>query len=827
MGISVSKGICVRDHGILAVAIFLFVFSVVGPVSLRAQSNSLGSAAITGTVLDPGGSPVQQAAVAVKNEVSGAVRSTTTGTDGHFAVTNLPAGTYAVDVAAQGFATDSRTGLRVAPGVTVPLSISMAVANVSQSITVEAAVTLAVEAAPSQSSLEATSAESVISSTYIRNFISPTGDYSDVLQMSPGTFSVSPNGPGLGDTKTFFRGFKDGFYNMTFDGLPFNDTNDPTHHSWAWFPQPFIGSTVFDRSPGDATSIGPSNSGGSINLQSRELTVDQDIQGTISYGSFNTRMLSLDYESGAFGGKEKKSSLWLNVHNLTSDGYQTYNHQDRWAGSAKYQYKISDRTVLTAFTGIVHLASNTPNVKGPTRAQVAQFGDNYLLNNTPTDPLYYKFNFYSIPSDFDYLAINHDFGKGWRFENKTYSNRYYNHQDYNNGTSITTTSATDKLNSYRKYGDNLFVTGDSKWGTFTAGMWYEWANTDRFQTPTDPRTFIDLLSPNFHEKFITQSAQPYIQYAYHVTKRLTVTAGFKESDYNVHLLQYSDNGKTIGCIGGTVSAGLCKGAVDFVSHTANYHSFQPTANARYRLKNNWSTYVQWATGNVIPPSSVFDVKNAAVAVTPKPTTTKAFQFGSVLKTNRFTLDADAYFIHAGNAYASAPDATGEPVYYATADTLTKGFEVEGNAVLGKGFFLYGNGTIGSAKYADTHLWVASAPHDTETVGLTYLHSNWDIGFFNKRIGRQYNDNGSFNQAVAIDPFNITNVFVNYTIKQASYLRGTKFRLAVNNLFDKHNIVGVSSATAGPNPVASPGDFLTLMAGRSVSLTATFGYAPKK
>ena len=100
---------------------------------------------------------------------------------------------------------------------------------------------------------------------------------------------------------------------------------------------------------------------------------------------FNTRMLSLDYDAGLFGGEKEKFSLLLNVHNLSSDGYQTYNFQDRWAGSAKYQYKLSDKTVLTAFTGVVDLASNTPNVKGPTRAQVAQFGDNYLLNNNPND----------------------------------------------------------------------------------------------------------------------------------------------------------------------------------------------------------------------------------------------------------------------------------------------------------------------------------------------------------------------------------------------------------------------------------------------------------
>ena len=117
---------------------------------------------------------------------------------------------------------------------------------------------------PSQSSLTARSAQSLISPEYIRNYTSPVSDYSQVLQMAPGTFSTSTNGPGLGDTKTFFRGFKDGYYSMTYDGIPFNDTNDPTHHSWAFFPAQTIGSTVFDRSPGSAATIGPSTYGGSV-----------------------------------------------------------------------------------------------------------------------------------------------------------------------------------------------------------------------------------------------------------------------------------------------------------------------------------------------------------------------------------------------------------------------------------------------------------------------------------------------------------------------------------------------------------------------------------
>ena len=60
---------------------------------------------------------------------------------------------------------------------------------------------------------------------------------------------------------------------------------------------------------------------------------------------------------------------------------------------------------MTAFTSVMHLNSNTPNQKGSTRAQIQQFGDNFLMTDDPTSPLYYKFNFYSIPTNFEYVGV--------------------------------------------------------------------------------------------------------------------------------------------------------------------------------------------------------------------------------------------------------------------------------------------------------------------------------------------------------------------------------------------------------------------------------------
>jgi iron complex outermembrane receptor protein len=105
-----------------------------------------------------------------------------------------------------------------------------------------------------------------------------------------------------------------------------------------------------------------------------------------------------------------------------------------------------------------------------------------------------------------------------------------------------------------------------------------------------------------------------------------------------------------------------------------------------------------------------------------------------------------------------------------------------------------------------------------------------MGFLNKRIGKMYNDNGSVNQAVPIAPWSVSNVFLNYTVKSASFLRGSKLGLAVNNLFDNHSITGISPGikpTAAVPFTPSGGDLLTLLPGRSVMATLTVGFAPKR
>lgn len=823
----------------------------VSAVSATAQTQP----ALTGVVKDSKGSVIAHAVIAAHSTSANnsATRRTTSDAAGRFTL-NLPAGTYEIAADAPGFATLQKDNITVDAN-TRDIELTLKVNSTSDQVTVEAEASnsIAAQQAPLDARLDQSSARTEINERYINNYLAPVSDYSEAIQMAPGTFSVNPNGLGLGDSKSYFRGFSDGNYDITFDGIPFEDTNSPTHHSWAFFPSQMLGSVDFDRSPGTASTIGPTPFGGSINLISKPLSDRFNIRGGISYASFNTLLVDGSVNSGKFG-PGGKMRLTADVHHLTSDGFQTYSHQRRDAGSLKYEYKISDTRVLTGFAGVIRLTANTPNFKGPLRSQVASYGYNYLLNNDPTSAAYYKYNRYFVPTDFEYVGYKTDLGKSWYLDTKGYTYSYNNHQNYTNTQTGTITPAgcaekngvypcgTDKLNSYRKYGETTTVSQVSRHGIFRAGMWYEWATTDRYQTPQNPLTGAVSALPNFHEKFYTNSYQPFAEYEYHPTTRLTLTGGMKFAHYNQDLTQFADNGKTIGS----------KDPVTNQPFTARYssggyNSYLPSGDVNYRIRENWSVYGQVGTGSVIPPSSVFD-QPGKISLLPKPSFALTLQTGTVLKLRRATFDADYYHVHFGNGYTATanPNPDIGTQFYSSGDSVTQGFEGETNVALLPGLNVYVNGTYGVAKYVSQTIngssninyekWLAMTPSNTETFGMTYTHRNLDLGIFDKRVGPMWNDNTATDtktnasyvasQVIPINPFSITNMFLNYTIREGSRLAGTKIRFGINNLFDTRNIISIAAGNKGTTFTPSGSDLLGLTPGRSMSITVYFGYAHK-
>jgi iron complex outermembrane receptor protein len=689
----------------------------------------------------------------------------------------------------------------------------------TQVVLVRGTALSAQDSALSQSSLDAGWAQSRVSDDFVRDYIAPTSDFSQVVQMTPSLFSYSPNGAGLGDSKTVFRGFSDGNYNISFDGIPFQDTNGVSHHSWVFFPSPFLGGAVVDRSPGSASTIGQATFNGGIDLLSRTLEPARRSSASASFGTWHTQVYNFEHETGQFGERQNQNLLFT-VQDLRSDGFQTFNQQKRGDASLKYRYALNDNTVVTVFASYLNLKTNTPNIKGPTRTQAAQFGDDYLLSADPTQANWYGYNFYHINTDFEYIGLASNLGGGWKLDDKVYTYSYWNKQNYNGTkvpTGIANTTAnqtgTDKLNSYRTSGNLLRLSDDTAYGQLRTGLWSDYAKSYRYQIAANPLTWQDNPVPNFSEHYQTTTLQPFVEIEIPVGDKLRVTPGVKYAWYHQHFNHLADNGGAVGALGGKPS----------VTNAASYNDVLPSLDLHYALAPNWSLYGQYGTGDLIPPTSVFDVKNAAVSQTPKAQSSQSYQIGSVYKAERWTLDAGAYYTKLDGAYSSSPDpVTTEPVYYLNNSQVNKGIEIESTVVIGGGWSLYLNGSYGSAKY-DTGKWVAQAPKDTETAGLTYRRSGWDVGLFAKRVGKNYEDNGATHEAFVIDPVTVANLFANYTVQTPNFFaRQVKVQLGVNNLFDKHAITDVLKAGTSTSSSAAPSqlDQLQLLSARSVTATVS-------
>ena len=788
--------------------------------------------------------------------------------------------------------------------------------------------------APMDALLAETSAHTEITQTMINNFMSPVADYGEAVQMAPSTFTLSSDGVGLGQSKTFFRGFPDGDYDIDFDGIPFYDTNSPTHHSWAFFPAQWLGGIDFDRSPGTASTIGPTPFGGSIHLLSKSYDPIQNVHGQFSYGAFNTYLVDGGYDSGYFG-PGKKLNLMVDVHHLQSDGYQTFNYQTYDAGDIQVQYKLSDHTTLTGYSGVIWVDANTPNISA-TRCQMygaqigftctgalapyAGSGLNFLMvnNSDPENYFDYQYNTYHVPTDFEYVGVHSEWGKGWTFDFKPYTYNYDNSEKYSNAVPITddptqvgttyapiatkvsatcntivsktksgiTTSAepcgVDKYNSYRKYGETSQISWAGHPGVFRAGMWYEWANTNRHQYPSDPLTnWTDQPLPNFAEKFVTNSYQPFAEYQWNALPKLQVTPGVKLAYYTIGTKQMADDGKTIGNLGTGPVSNASGNPSAFVANAGSYYATLPSLTVNYRIRNNWSVFGQAAQGSVVPPSSVFDFNQstsgsvAPQVQLPKQQKNTTYEGGTVLKMKNVTFDADYYHIHFDNGYSCVFSSTAgdENACYVQPSSVTEGIEGESNVYLSHGLSVYLNASYDKAFYqgtlaatcsgstsacaaatsdpavivsAPSGLWVQQTPSDVEAEGFTYQHKAFDFGFFNKRIGTMYIDNGAYHNQATIQPFDLANLYLNYTIRSGGRFDNTKLRLSFNNLFNSSAITGDSIvgtannitttvngntytdpfSTTGPTPI-NGGDNVTVLAARSITFSVIFGWSPKR
>jgi Carboxypeptidase regulatory-like domain len=119
---------------------FKFLLASVALLALLSTSHMWGqeNATITGTVYDPSGAAVPNAAISLTNPATGQVRQTVSNNDGIYLLANVGVGTFTLSATASGFVNFTRTGIVVNTGQTLKEDINLQVGAAGQTVTVQA-----------------------------------------------------------------------------------------------------------------------------------------------------------------------------------------------------------------------------------------------------------------------------------------------------------------------------------------------------------------------------------------------------------------------------------------------------------------------------------------------------------------------------------------------------------------------------------------------------------------------------------------------------------------------------------------------------------------
>jgi hypothetical protein len=176
----------------------------------RDAAAQAGDGSIRGRIVDAQGAALPGVAVTASSPNVGGTFTAVTDGNGDYRLLNLPAGSdYRIVAELAGFSRFERTGLLVRAGLNLSLDVSLAVGNVSETLTVKGETPL----------LETFKAEQNvnISGELVRKLpLTGRRDWSDVLQLAPGTLSASTDQ--FGGQVYFLRGSENENHVMAIDG---------------------------------------------------------------------------------------------------------------------------------------------------------------------------------------------------------------------------------------------------------------------------------------------------------------------------------------------------------------------------------------------------------------------------------------------------------------------------------------------------------------------------------------------------------------------------------------------------------------------------------
>jgi iron complex outermembrane receptor protein len=577
-----------------------------------------------------------------------------------------------------------------------------------QEVIVSASKGRAADAAPVSSTLRATEPVAIITRKFIEESAPRVGDYTTTAILAP-SMATTPNsnGPGATDgAKITMRGFQDGEFNVTYDGIAWGDTNGPSHHSNSFFPSSVIGGVVINRGPGNASDLGQANFGGSVNLFSLPFQNERGVRQTLTAASFGTYQGVTTLESGPIA-RLHGLTVVANFMEYQTDGYLTNSDSNGQNQFIKATLPLTSKINITAlFTRNTDEYYQGDNSANATVAQTEKYGRRFALSNDPTLSTYKGYNHTTKQTDFEYLKGDIDLDHGFKAENTVYSYFYSNQtlsannnaadqtldptyvgagfgpnlaaankviltpaaaypiggSGYAAGLKVNGIPGYTKRNEYRVIGDIAKFTKDFDFGKLTVGAEYEHAFTQR------QRFDFDLVTgaPDYREKaalFPGPSGCPGLPVQVAPGKTYN---GACQEPLNIAYSEFSGweqyqpfaefEWKATNAL--TITPGVkyvnfhlfvhapqlaVSGSIQPSYVSQTFTKILPFLTANYRIRPTWTAYAQYAQGFLVPNIGSFYV-NAPQNNKVVPQESTNYQLGTVFSAGNLTFDGDVYYI---------------------------------------------------------------------------------------------------------------------------------------------------------------------------------------
>jgi iron complex outermembrane receptor protein len=608
-----------------------------------------------------------------------------------------------------------------------------------------------------------------------------------MMNYLPSVVTTSDAGAGVGYTGIRVRGSDATRVNVTLNGVPYNDSES---QGTFWVNLVDLASSTkniqLQRGVGSSTN-GAGAFGASLHLSTDDYSMDPFVEGSSSYGSFNTNKNTVKFSSGLLN---KKFEFSGRLSNITSDGYidrafvdmkgyalqghfldggtqiralafggrqQTY---QAWYGLEDADKLVNDRTF------------NVAGMYTDANGQM-QFYDNEV-DNYDQD----HYHLYWDQKWSDKLRTNVTFhytkGKGY-FEQYREDDRFSTYGLAPIVIGGTTINSTDLIR--RRWLDNDFyglvysLNYQTKKSNFVLGGGvnrYEGAHFGeiiwaKFASDSHIR---DRYYDDFGRK---DDINIFVKETYALSEKFSLFA-----DLQYRYVHYKTDSHRVGLVNDV------------------FHFFNPKAGLVYQMsdKNQW--YASYAKGSREPNRN--DYEEGA----PKPEFLHDFEMGWRHQSKKLKLNVNGFYMRYKNqlVLSGGLTDTGAPVRENVGDSYRLGLEIDANLMFNKWLSWQPNLTLSTNQNLDYNFardgvlqrmnqsTIAFSPSVVAASNIQITpFKDFTVNFLSKFVSQQFMTNFELTTAVLPSYF-VNDLNVSYTYHPKNlFFKTVVFNLLVNNIFD--------------------------------------------